>query len=241
MPAYNAAPYIEEAIQSVLGQSYPNWELLIINDGSTDNTQEIILAFEDSRIRYFSQQNQGVAHARNSGLQAMSGDYFCFLDSDDKLPKNSIECRVKIFDLNEKVEFADGEVILFNSDYSKEINKWSPRYYGNPLEDLLQLGGKSFFGPSWMIKRKKEKTYQFKEGLSHGEDLLFYINLAREGGLYGYTEEPVLYYRKGHQSAMSNLKGLEKGYRSIYREIVGMQDIPDELKSMFISGLMNSN
>jgi hypothetical protein len=85
-----------------------------------------------------------------------------------------------------------------------------------------------------MIKRKKGKYYQFREGQRHGEDLRFYINLAREGALYADTEEPVLYYRKGHQSAMSNQKGLEKGYRSIYSEIVGMQDIPEELKRMYL-------
>lgn len=82
MPAYNAARYIEESIDSVLGQDYPNKELIIIDDGSTDATVDLIRAYGD-RVTLITQQNQGAAVARNAGLNAARGDYIAFIDSDD--------------------------------------------------------------------------------------------------------------------------------------------------------------
>ncbi|NEX22623.1 glycosyltransferase [Thiorhodococcus mannitoliphagus] len=82
MPSYNAAPYIAEAIDSVLSQDYPNKELIVIDDGSTDNTVEIVRAYE-ARLRLIRQENQGSAVARNAGLAASQGELIAFLDSDD--------------------------------------------------------------------------------------------------------------------------------------------------------------
>lgn len=234
MPAYNAGQYIYEAIQSVLCQTYQNFELLVINDGSSDETGQIILSIQDDRIKSFNQEKRGVSSARNIGLQNMKGDYFCFLDADDKLPETSLENRLKVFQKNKRIEFVDGKVVIYNSDFSQSTDYWIPDFDGDPIEDLLKLKGKAFFGLTWMIKRKKHINYQFKQGLSHGEDLLFYINLCRKGGRYSFTEEPVLFYRKGHQSTMVNIRGLENGYRSIYHEIVEMEDIPEGWEKTFL-------
>ncbi|MBK8309957.1 MAG: glycosyltransferase family 2 protein [Chitinophagaceae bacterium] len=78
MPAYNVSFYIADSIQSVVDQTYSNWELLIINDGSTDNTAEVVQKFTDPRIRYFEKENGGVSSARNVGLDEMKGDFFAF-------------------------------------------------------------------------------------------------------------------------------------------------------------------
>lgn len=234
MPAYNGANFIEEAIQSVLGQSYPNWELLIINDGSTDKTQEVIHSIKDSRIRYFFQKNQGVAIARNVGLQAMKGDFFCFLDADDVMPCKGLESRLSVFRSDDNIEFVDGRVVIKNQDLTKIIKSWEPKFQGPPLEELLMLSGKNFLGNTWMIKRRKGEQYSFNGGLSHSEDLLFYINLAKRGGHYAYTNEIVLLYRQGHQSAMTDLKGLEMGYRSVYQEVCNMPEISKVLRTKYL-------
>jgi glycosyltransferase involved in cell wall biosynthesis len=110
MPAYNAEKYIAEAINSVLNQSYPEFELLVINDGSSDQTAKIIRSFFDSRIKYFKQNNQGVSSARNTGLENMKGVYFCFLDADDVMPQDSLKSRLEIFNSNNKIDFVDGKV-----------------------------------------------------------------------------------------------------------------------------------
>lgn len=219
MPAYNTASYIKVAIDSVLSQSYENWELLIINDGSNDNTEEIINGYSDRRIKHFLQDNQGVSASRNKGLNQMSGDFFCFLDSDDFMPPDSLSGRIIKFQINPDIQYVDGVVAVYDQNLENLQFRWIPSFHGNPVNELLSVSGKCFFGPSWMIRRNKNINYQFQEHITHGEDLLFYINIAQVGGLYDYTNEIILHYRKGHQSAMKNLKGLEKGYYHIFKVI----------------------
>ncbi len=94
IPAYNVSNYIGECIDSILSQSYSNLEVIIVDDGSTDNTAEICKAFKDSRIRYFKKENGGVSSARNYGLDCVQGACVLFVDSDDFLEKNMIEVLV---------------------------------------------------------------------------------------------------------------------------------------------------
>ena len=217
-PAYNAGKYISEAIQSVLSQTYPHWELLIVNDGSTDNTEEKVHSFNDLRIKYFLQENQGVSSARNVGLANMQGDYFCFLDADDIIPPRSIESRIEVFLSDDKIAFVDGRVLKKDVNFQNTIKVYQPSFQGNPYNELLSISEKCFFGPTWMIKRNKNQTYQFKEELTHSEDLAFYLSIAHQG-LYATTLEEILWYRTSNNSAMTNLKGLEQGYASLYSEI----------------------
>ncbi len=233
IPVYNAEKYIGQAIHSVLRQSSTNWELLVVNDGSNDKSKDIIHSFSDSRIKYFEQVNKGVSAARNVGLANMKGEYFCFLDADDVLPPDSLQNRLKVFKETENVHFVDGSVDFYDNTLTQKIKSWTPNFNGNPLRDLLSLSGKSFLGNTWMIKKHSYMHYAFENGLTHGEDLLFYINLARCGGLYSYTTEPILYYRTGHTSAMSDLKGLENGYKEVYKELQQMNDVPDDWKKMY--------
>ena len=218
MPAYNARNYIGEAIWSVLNQTYPCWELLVINDGSTDDTEREIKLFNDTRIKYFFQENKGVSAARNIGLANMRGNYFCFLDADDVMPPQSLESRLKIFFCNDEISFVDGQVLLKDMALQKVSRVYQPSFIGNPYQALLELSETCFLGNTWMIKRDRSREYQFKEGLTHSEDLLFYLNIAQQG-LYATTSEEVLWYRTGNSSAMANLKGLEQGYASLYSEI----------------------
>ena len=92
VPIYNCSSFLNECIDSILSQSYKNFELLLINDGSTDNSQEIIesYAIKDSRIRFFPQENQGVSVARNKGIQEAKGDFLLFVDGDDWIDSNAL-------------------------------------------------------------------------------------------------------------------------------------------------------
>jgi glycosyltransferase involved in cell wall biosynthesis len=219
MPVYNAAEVVERAIQSVIDQTHRNWELLIINDGSTDDSFDRIQNYRDSRVRWFSQDNKGAAAARNVGLSMMLGDFFCFLDADDVFPPDSLKLRLARFAAEEGLTFVDGKVLMMDSPLTKVRGSWSPKFGGPPFRDLVSLGGKSFFGLTWLVKRNPGKKYRMKEGLTHSEDLLFYLELAREGGLYGYVNEPILLYRDSVASAMKDLHGLELGYRTVYHII----------------------
>ncbi len=218
MPGFNAGSYIQDAVNSVIHQSYSNWELLIIDDGSTDNTQDIISQFNDHRIRNFLlPDNRGVSNARNVGLKNIQGDYFTFLDADDEMPENSLLARLEIFNKNPSVSFVDGKIVTFNSKLELIKDSWTPIFMGNPFSELTKLSGTCFWGPSWLIKKQSTQNYSFDTNLTHGEDLLFYLQISQSPEhKYLYTKQEVLHHRSGHVSAMSNLDGLEEGYRKLF-------------------------
>jgi len=236
-PFFNAEKFIAEAIQSVLDQQHGNWELILINDGSTDRSKEIVFYYKDKRIRYFEKKNEGVSTARNVGLAKMRGDYFCFLDADDKLTINSLSDRLEVFKRHPSSSFVDGTVQKFNHDFNELIDVWKPSFKGQPLQDLLKLSGKSFFGPTWMIKREKNIIYSMKEVLTHGEDLFFYLQLSRNlNAIYNYTDQVILHYRIHSSSAMrSDYRKLENGYRMIYKFISSWPEVSKKQRSIYFN------
>ncbi len=235
MPSYNAGAYIYKAINSVLNQSYSNWELLIIDDGSTDNTHKIVSEFNDHRIRNFLiPDNQGVSNARNVGLKHIQGEYFTFLDADDEMPENSLFARLKIFLEYPEVTFVDGIVISYDATMQRPLGNWTPSYKGDPRNELIGLNGSCFFGLTWMIKRVADQGISFKTGMTHGEDLLYFVQLCQHRDLiYSFTDQEILHRRTGHQSAMSNLDGLEQGYYELYRFIKGIAYFSSSQVHMF--------
>ena len=203
--------YLHESIESVLNQSYNNCEIIVVNDGSTDNTSDIARSFSDLRIKYFAQNKKGVSAARNLGLEKMTGKFFCFLDADDVMPTNGLRERLEIFHKQPDLSFVDGKVV-----YCDENMKWTGRQYvpsfeGYPYNELLRLNRECYFGNTWMIKREAGVHYQFDEEMTHAEDLYFYLTIAKDRK-YAYTKDPVLYYRERKDSAMKDLTGLEQGY-----------------------------
>lgn len=125
IPAYNCAKFVDGTIISVLKQDFSDYEMVIIDDGSTDNTYEAISRFSDRRIKYIHQINQGVGAARNTGIQKSNGEYLCFLDCDDIFLANSISKRVAFLDKYK-------EVMLVFSDHSREYDK------GYPISNYLR-------------------------------------------------------------------------------------------------------
>lgn len=219
LPCYNGERFIQDSIDSVLAQDYEHWELLLINDGSTDNSRDIIKKNKDERIKYFEQSNRGVSAARNLGLSKMLGEYFCFLDADDQLTINSLSARLTVFEKKPSVGFVDGTVHLTDElGHIISHRHYQPNFRGKPLMQLQQLKGNCFFGPTWMIKRNAKLNYTFDEKMTHCEDLYFYISIASDY-LYDYTDDAILNYRKYNNSAMSNLMGLENGYIALIKKL----------------------
>jgi glycosyltransferase involved in cell wall biosynthesis len=225
LPFFNSEKYLLGAIDSVINQSTKDWELLLINDGATDHSKDIALSYSDKRIKYFEQENKGVSAARNVGLANMNGDYFCFLDADDIFPVNSLEARFNLLSENKSLRFMDGTVKRFDQNMDQVLETWQPQYFGDPLVDLVSLTGKSFLGLTWMIRRDKETEYQFCENMTHVEDLLFFMELARTEGSYSFTKETILHYRDTPNSAMKNLEGLETGYRYVESQIRNWKEV----------------
>ena len=220
MAAYNAERYIEQAIGSVQAQSYAQWELLVVDDGSQDATASIVerLAQGDRRIRLFRQANKGVSAARNVALAAMRGEFFLIFDSDDVLPSESLRLRVEKMRENAAIWFVDGWVSQKNDQLNERIRWRKPDFRGSPHEALMRLDMRCFSVPSWLVRREKGAPYAMREGMSHAEDLLFYIDISRDKmRLYDYVEEKVLIYRIHDNMAMRKLDGLERGYIQLFK------------------------
>jgi len=217
-PAFNSAPYIHDTIKSVINQSYKNWELLIVNNNSTDDTEAVVKSFSDKRIKLFFERKQGVGFARNLALSKMKGNYFCFLDADDVLPEYALESRLKIFLENEAVDFVDGGVDFVNESMSKLAKNYRPSFKGKPYDRLLSLDSRCLFGNTWMVKRDMNEKYEFQTDMTHAEDLFFYLTISK-GKFYDYTSETILLYRQRDNSAMKDINGLESGYLQLINKI----------------------
>jgi glycosyltransferase involved in cell wall biosynthesis len=211
MPAFNAAPYIRCAIDSVLDQTWQEWELIVINDGSRDDTAAIARSYADARIRLLEQPNRGVSSARNRGLDEARGQYVAFLDADDRLPPGSLEARARILDADPLVQFVDGVVMAWEPPGGTLTTIHAPDHRGPVFDRLTAMDEDIFFGPSWMIRRSVIGEVRLPTHFTHAEDLAFYMTIARQG-IYATTPEQVLHYRVGHSSAMSDLRGLHRGY-----------------------------
>lgn len=228
MPAYNASRFIRDSINSVINQVYSNWELLVINDGSTDNTGEVVKSFTDERIRYFEKKNGGVSSARNLALKEMKGEYFCFLDADDELPENSLELRATYLQEHPEVDLLDGWVLVMDQKMGDVQRVYGPFYKGKVARLFIRVDDKYFFGPNLMI-RNKQQPYRFNEEMTHVEDLWFYTELAWKGNLnYGHVDDVIYHYRRTPGSAMSSLTSLEKGYWDYYYNVSKLPGITKE-------------
>lgn len=223
MPAYNAQRYIGEAIGSVLAQTYPEWELIIVNDGSTDRTTDIIQGYPDPRIHVIHKTNGGIGSARNTALEHVKGEFICGLDADDILTPDSLLARVRIFQENPGVDMVDGRVDFMDAELINTLRTYVPDFEGEPYHELLHLSGKCFMGFSWMLRWHPKERTRFQEDISQGEDLVFYLHYS-PGRQYRFTRERVLIYRRWGATSMSDADGLGRSYKRI-GELIAEQGI----------------
>ncbi|SDS79789.1 Glycosyltransferase involved in cell wall bisynthesis [Gillisia sp. Hel1_33_143] len=150
IPTHNRANLISRAIRSIKNQSFEDWELIIVDDGSTDNTEEVISPFlKDERIKYVNKINSGAAHSRNVGVQHSTGEFVTFLDSDDEADKDWLQEYIKVIDLNDASVVCCGLEILDESGKLVEIK------LPGKLEDLFENHEGQFTnGGSYLLKKQ---------------------------------------------------------------------------------------
>lgn len=130
MAVYNGAAYLSEAIDSLLAQDYPDLEIVVVNDGSTDGTADVIRRYGD-RLRVVNQANAGVSIARNRGVEMSSGQLLCFLDADDRLDPRKLSMQVAALSADPQLDFCDCHTSNFWSpELSAEMCERDPRYGG---------------------------------------------------------------------------------------------------------------
>lgn len=215
MPAYNAAGTIAESIDSVLAQTYQNWELLIINDASTDATHEKVQSYvaTDNRIRYISNDtNQGIAATRNRGIAHANGDYLAFLDSDDMWVPQKLDKQLQfMMEKNATISYTATSYITASGSRSSYILQAREHF---TYKDLLRHNTMSC--SSVMIKR--DAMQFFSSGFMH-EDYAVWLNIVKATGQAHGFNEPLLIYRLGHNTNSSNrIKSAVMTYKT-YRHV----------------------
>lgn len=171
---YNRAELLPNAIRSVLKQTYRDWELIVIDDGSTDDTYGVVKDFfmEDKRIIYFFHRNEGLAKARNIGLAIARGDYICFVDSDDELAPMHLKKRVEYLEHHSSVDFLHGGMTLIGPKDKQFVVDMTDRKKKIHLSKC-HVGGTFFF------RKKILKKINGFRPIPFGEDFDLYKRIEK--------------------------------------------------------------
>ncbi|PWH82807.1 glycosyltransferase family 2 protein [Algibacter marinivivus] len=201
VPCYNQAHFLNESLNSVLKQSYSNWECIIINDGSTDNTEQTVLNWtkKDNRFKYVKQQNKGLSNARNSGIKTSLGDYILPLDADDIIREDFLDKTVPELLENDDLAIISCNSKFFEGDITNIINELKPK--GNTYHYLLYVN--QLVATSLYRKKCWEQVGGYDEQMKTGfEDWEFWIAITKQGWEYKVVDDFLFYYRKAKKSML---------------------------------------
>lgn len=228
MPCYNASAYISKAIESVLAQTYPDWELQIVDDGSKDGSPEIAKAYEkkDLRIHLIEQPNSGACVARNRGLQLAKGEYVKYFDADDILDPNCLEEQVKQIErlLPHQIPFGyyhtidDQDRLIDDNPYSEDFLKAAK---GDSVQYIFSYWQMLTSCP---LHRKKmlDAIGGFDPSLSRGQETDLHFRLALAGAQFVYFPTLCYQYRQYQSEARisSNFSPQTAKFRENYVELM---------------------
>ena len=217
IPAYNVEKYIEECVLSCMKQSYTNIEILIVDDGSLDNTPAIIdrLAIQDDRVIPVHQKNKGVSAARNAGIKVSKGEYLIFVDGDDYIALDFVEYLLGM------VEKTDAELCLsmhfFTRRGEQQVQKDNIQVL-NPIKaTTLLLSPRIIVGSVNKIYKKsvlEEYNLEFLTNLFYGEGLFFYTTFSQLCNKIGVGSRKIYYYRRNNYDSATtkfNINALING------------------------------
>lgn len=214
IPTYNQESYIKETLDSVLAQSYENWECIVVDDGSNDNTQDIVLKYceKDDRFRYLKQENQGPSAARNNGISNSSGEYILPLDSDDLIDKNYIKEAAEILSASPEIK-----VVYCLAEFFGDINaSWELLEY----EYDKMLFGNMIFCSAMYRRADYDKTEGYNSNMRDGfEDWDFWLSFIKKEDIVFRIPKVYFYYRIKNNSRNTNANDegrVEKLYKQIY-------------------------
>lgn len=217
IPAHNYGRFLAQTLQSVLAQTYRNWECFVIDDGSTDDTREVAESFtvRDSRVRYRYQANQRAGAARNNGMRNCKGKYVQFLDADDLIESHKLARQVEFLEQRPDIDivygdartFATADVLAGLSDEFGEESGWMPRISGSGKRALMSLIALPLLIHAPLLRlRVADSVIMFDETLRACEDWLFWVQCALEGRRFQYEpiEGTLAFYRTHATSACAD-------------------------------------
>jgi glycosyltransferase involved in cell wall biosynthesis len=200
IPTYNRAELLREAIESVLAQAYQDSELLVVDDGSTDRTRELVAVY-GKRVTYIFQENRGVSSARNLGIRASTGELIAFLDSDDLWLPEKLEQQVTIMDQHPELQLCHTEEIWIRRGLRVNPKKKHKKYSGYIFQYCLPL---CVISPSSVLIRRTlfDKVGYFDEHLPACEDYDLWLRITKEYPVH-FIEKPLLIKRGGYPDQLS--------------------------------------
>lgn len=238
VPVYNVEEYLPTCIESILNQSYKNFELILVDDGSPDKSGDICdnYAKRDNRIKVIHQINSGVSKARNTGIDNATGEWILFVDSDDELTDNSLECYISsIAESNEVDAIISGMKKVFAID-EKDAEFFSledKTFIKKDFEDMMNyIESKYLFGFVWSRLFKndiiKRNNIRFNERLASFEDRLFFLDyLAHCDIVKTISDVTYIYRRFGNESLCSKYIPVEKRIETVqclHKSSLGISD-----------------
>ena len=212
VPVYNGEKYIKKCINSILNQTYSNFELIIINDGSVDKTADEVKCIDDKRIRLFNKNNTGVSDTRNYGISLSKGDYLIFIDADDEIESTLFEKMIKI--VNEH----HVDIIRYNGFVQNKNGKYDSIVF--PVEDGLILSSKEHQNQiiniinkpynsircySPLLFMKNENIINFRKELVYLEDKMFYLENMLNNKKIIFINDELYYYNYNETSKTKNI------------------------------------
>ena len=220
IPTYNASKFIDITVNSVHRQTYSNFELIIIDDGSTDDTEEIVKKYLlDERVKYFKIKNGGVSNARNYGAMMSKGEYLCFLDADDFFLPNNLKEKVDVLNSDESIGLVHADILMVDEE-GNETGEISIGLSGKNLHlDILEWVECVIPAPSSiMVKRKlfyEAGTWDPFFSTAADQDLFIYITLKTN---VHRIKKTLTGYRIVNQSMSKNVTVFEKDHIGVYRK-----------------------
>lgn len=242
VPIYNAEKYLDSCIQSVLRQTYTNWELILIDDGSTDKSGRIAeeYGFADERITVFHQKNLGVSLARNQGIDEATGNYVVFLDADDELIE---DCLAKTLNIAEET---NADVVAGRSCENQELFQDRIIWTGaEALENSLKDHLFTYSACAKLIRREFIGKTRFTPDIRINEDSYFVFQLLCKQNVFVLTNDVIYFYRANSESSSRTvfsekyfdiLKVSDLKYKKIEEQFPQMHDLA---KNMLLKARMN--
>ena len=233
VPCYNQAQFLAETLDSVLAQTHENWECIIVNDGSTDNTETVAMDYcdRDKRFVYHKKENGGLSSARNAGLDIAKGEYVQFLDSDDILLPNKFDCQIRMMEIDKS-----DVCVCHHSMFTTDVNQTWENFFSQSIYDLTYQGfmynwGETFviaihsglFRSSFLDKYK----LRFDEKVRALEDWLFWVSIVRNGGTFVEMQDKLSLYRVHVTSMTQDKVHMQKNRLRLYfclYEILSQQE-----------------
>jgi glycosyltransferase involved in cell wall biosynthesis len=239
MPLYNTALYVSESIQSILNQTYQNIELIIVNDGSTDNSEEVALSFSDSRIKYYrNEENRKIVYTRNRAIELAQGEYIAFLDSDDISSPERIKLQVDFLENNAKYGFVGSNIQNITLDEIVEPVLDFPS--DNDLIRCIMLFRNTFCASAVMFRREAIVGEKFDPEFPVAEDYDIYLRILDKGWLCTNLKTALTFYRIHGQNITLTKKQLldEKDIQLLKRQLdkLALKYTDEELRYYFLLG-----